>query len=792
MRQIIFTLLLLVCTTTIIAQNQLYSVKGQVISKSTREPIPYAAVVLEEDSSKGSSTDEEGRFEIVDVKPGIYRIGAYSLGYEPTISAEYIISAKSSPVEIVMSESPNKIDTLVVTRSLFQNIAQSPVSLRRIGLQQIEKSAGANRDLSKVVQSYPGVAFVPASNRNDLIIRGGSPSENKFYVDGFELPNINHFSTQGASGGPVGIINADLVREIDLYSGAFPVSKSGALSSILDIRLRDGNSEEQNFKATVGASEVALSGSGHLSDKTNYIFSVRRSYLQLLFKALGLPFLPDFYDAQFKSRTKLTTQDELTFLFIGGLDDMSINGDATSETAEYILSYIPRIKQHTYTAGASYRHFSGSNAFGLYLSHSYVYNENIKYQDNDESSPDNLLIDLRSTEHWTNLRNENRSYLGDWTLRYGAKVGYNDYSTTSFARYWSSGEAYSNDYDATLGFWDWGIFAGAEYTSTQIPLSGSIGIRADGSNYSSTTSQMLDQLSPRASISYRLSDKLSLNAGSGIYHQLPPYTALSYSEQGAFVNRELSYIGIWESTLGAEYQPRREMNFTLEGFYKDYSDMLLSIEDNIPLADKGTDYGSVGNEALSQGVDGRAYGVELMARSEISGRLSAVGSLTLYRSEYRIDRESGYVPSAWDNKYILSLNTTYNLRRNWSVAAKINAIGGAPYTPYDVERSSYVEAWDTNGRGYLDYTKYNSERLPAYWQCDIRVDKSYYFERWGLSLYLDIQNLFISTFKGADILLSTGEVENPLDSPSEQKYIMKYIANESGTMLPTLGVSIEF
>ncbi len=779
--------MLLLCggiTSATYSQEQRYNVRGSVYNELSRAAVPYATVVVEGAPTYGASADSLGRFEIVGLPAGIYRFEAYSLGYKGGISAEYIISAKMPTIEIGMRESTRSVDSVVVIRSTLSRVVQSPVSMQQIGVQLLERTAGANRDLSKVVQNFPGVAFSPASYRNDLIVRGGSPSENRFYVDGFELPNINHFSTQGASGGPVGLINADLVRQIDLYSGAFPISTDGALSAVLDIELREGDPEQQKFKATVGASEVGLSGSGHFSDKTTYIFSARRSYLQLLFSALGLPFLPDYIDALFKSRTQLSKSDQLTFLVVGALDDMRLNGSASSESAEYILGYLPEIKQNTITLGASYSHFSGSKSYNLSLSHSYVYNSNLKYQDNDKSLSENLILRLTSTERWTTLRNENRSYMGNWIVRYGAKVGYNHYSTASFTP--------SNEYNAKLGYAAWGIYAGGEYTDPDDRYTGSVGVRADGASYSVRTSQMWRQLSPRGAFSIALSDYAALNGSSGLYFQLPQFTALSYSEQGEYINSALSYIRVWESTVGVEYRPRTTLKVSLEGFYKDYGNLLLSTADNIPLSDKGNDYGTIGNEALTQGVDGRSYGAEIMARWQIPSKLSAVASLTLFRSEYRVDQQDGFHPSAWDNKVILNASCSYNLPRNWAVAAKIGAIGGAPYTPYDLELSSLVEVWDTNGTPLRDYSVHNSERNEGYWQLDLRIDKNYYYNGWSMGFYLDLQNLFVNKYTAAEIPISTGVVENPLAALEEQRYQMKYIKNESGVLLPTLGIFFEF
>ena len=196
--------------------------------------------------------------------------------------------------------------------------------MRRIGIEQIEKNAGANRDISKVIQSLPGVGSA-STFRNDIFVRGGGPSENRFYIDDIEIPNINHFTTQGASGGPAGILNVDFIREVDFYSSAFPASKGNALSSVFEFKQIDVNSDKPNFKATLGASEVSLTTMAPLGEKTGLIASVRHSYLQFLFDALGLPFLPTFTDFQFKTKTRINSRNELNFLGVGAIDKFKLN-----------------------------------------------------------------------------------------------------------------------------------------------------------------------------------------------------------------------------------------------------------------------------------------------------------------------------------------------------------------------------------------------------------------------------------------------------------------------------------
>ena len=337
-KHILLTLSLLLCNVCIYAAAVNYSVRGKVIDKQSRQPVAYANVVVAGIPGKGASTDSLGIFRIEQIPPGIYRFEATLIGYKSAVTSEYLVSASTPFIEIEIEEDENMLSAIVVTPSPFRKTVESPVSMRIIGLQEIEKSPGGNRDISRIVRAYPGVSFSPIGYRNDLIVRGGSPSENRFYMDGIEIPNINHFATQGASGGPVSIVNADLIREISFYTGAFPANRSGAMSSVLDFRLRDGNPDKQTFKATLGASEVSFSGNGHLSDKTTYLFSIRQSYLQLLFKALGLPFLPNFIDGQFKLKTKLSAHDELILLGLVGIDKMKLNTKANNEKSCNIRS----------------------------------------------------------------------------------------------------------------------------------------------------------------------------------------------------------------------------------------------------------------------------------------------------------------------------------------------------------------------------------------------------------------------------------------------------------------------
>lgn len=786
--------LLLFCNITIsfLLAQPVHQVKGTVIDKSSRQPLEFINVMIV-GLNKGGVTNAEGKFSIGQVPPGIYRLQASAIGYKTVTTPEYILSTRDLHIQIEMEENQTELEGVTVTASPFRRDIESPVSLRIIGLQEIEKSPGANRDISRIVQSYPEVAFSPIGYRNDLIVRGGSPSENRFYLDGVEIPNINHFSTQGASGGPVGILNADLIREVNFYTGAFPTDKGNALSSVLDFKLRDGDMERNSLKATLGASEVSLASNGHLGKKTSYLVSVRQSYLQFLFDMLGLPFLPTFTDAQFKLKTRFDARNELTVLGLGGIDKMKLNTKADDEDNEYILSYLPKIQQETFTLGAVYRHYAGAHVQSVVASHSYLNNRNTKYQQNDESDPEHLMLRLRSTEQNTQLRLENSSSFRNWKVTVGTSLDYSQYSNTTFQKVYTD-RAQTFDYHTYLGIMRWGLFGTVNYTSIDERFTASLGLRADANNYSAAMKDLSDQLSPRLSLSYQLTEHWSLSGNAGLYYQLPPYTALGFkNNNGLYANKyALRYMQVSQGSVGLNWRKGDTFEVSVEGFYKDYDKIPLSVADGIPLTCKGNDYGVIGNELLTSTAQGRSYGAELLLKWLVAKKLNLASSFTLFKSEYRTDKESEYIASAWDNRFIFNLRGTYNLPRHWSVGMKVSCIGGAPYTPYDADKSSLVTAWNAQGKPYYDYTRYNEERLPAFTQVDIRIDKTFYLKRCMLGFYIDLQNIAGSKLKQADVLMSTGVIKNP-DAPiAEQRYVMKSLKQESGTLLPTLGITFEY
>ncbi|MCB0817582.1 MAG: TonB-dependent receptor, partial [Flavobacteriales bacterium] len=297
------------------------TIQGIVRDARTREALPFVNVALE-GTTVGGTTDLEGRYTIADVAPGLYNVAASSVGYEPKLAYEVqVTAARTVFLDFELEPTATELKEVEITRQPFQRTQESPLSLRTIGTAEIMRFPGGNRDISRVVRALPGVAST-TSFRNDIIIRGGAPNENRFYLDGIEVPTINHFSTQGSSGGPVGLINVQFVREVDVITGAFPAARGNTLSSVFEFKQPEGNREKPEFTFLMGSSDVAFTFDGPTGRNASTIISVRRSYLQFLFQALKLPFLPTYNDAQFKHTIRLGKNDRLTFIGLGAFDEV--------------------------------------------------------------------------------------------------------------------------------------------------------------------------------------------------------------------------------------------------------------------------------------------------------------------------------------------------------------------------------------------------------------------------------------------------------------------------------------
>jgi hypothetical protein len=782
---------------SIVASAQSGSIKGRVFNVKNNDPLPFTNIIIS-GSTIGSVSDLDGNFVFSGLKPGYVKLEASAIGFDRILTEEILITnAKTASLDIPMKEVAVEITGVEITASVFKRVEESPVSLKSLGIAQIEKSPGANRDISKVIQSLPGVAS-SVSFRNDIIVRGGGPSENKFLLDGIEIPNLNHFATQGASGGPAGIINTDFLRDVDFYSGAFPASRGNTLSSVIDMKLIDGNPDRMVYRATLGASETAFSLNGPVSNNTNLLFSVRRSYLQFLFSAIGLPFLPTFTDYTLKVKTKFNVHNELTIISIGALDKSVLNTGIKNPTEEqqYILNYLPVNDQWNYAIGANYRHYRDNSYSTLVISRNMLFYGAYKYLNNNENDPNGKVLDYSSYETENKIRYEEVARKNGYKITYGAGMEFAKYSNRTIQQVFipaGPDTITEINYSSDLDFFKWNLFGQLSKGYINEKLMLSLGVRADANSYSTQMSNLLDQFSPRFSASYALTSKLMANFNVGRYFQLPAYTTMGYRlPDGELLNKTngLRYIQADHLVAGFDYRRNEKSKITLEGFYKWYNYYPFSLRDSVSLASKGADFGVTGAEGVIPVSKGKAWGAELYYREKLGRLFDVTVSYTWVRSSFE-DKHGDFIPSAWDNRSILNLTALATLRKNWDIGVRWRFVGGAPYTPYDLERSSLIEAWDATGQGYLDYNKYNTSRVNVFHQLDLRVDKQYFFNKWSLNVYLDIQNLYNFKAQQPDVLVQVRDENGQPVLKDPLNYQLKYLPSESGTVLPTVGIIVE-
>lgn len=795
------------------------SLTGSVKDKLSQEALIGATVRLE-GTDIGAVTDLDGNFRIAEIPPQTYNVTAVYLGYTQLTKFNVVITTgNANQLNFELEPDSKALGEVVISENKSVRIAslETPLSIQNLSAEEIKSNPGGNFDISRVVQALPGVGGVAGTGggfRNDLVIRGGGPTENVYYLDGVEIPVLNHFSTQGAAGGPTGMLNVSFIEDVTLSSSAFNARYDNALSSVLQFRQRDGNPERFQGNVRISATEAALTTEGPLgkkNGKTTFLASARRSYLQFLFEGLGLPIRPDYWDFQYKIAHKFDAKTTLTILGVGAIDDFYFEApkDATPENM-YILSATPGVNQWNYTQGFSLKRLIDNGYWNLTFSRNMLDNQLDQFADNTDGQQDDeskRILGIKSQESENKLRFDYNRFLGDWKFSGGAMGQYVKYNNDSYTRVRaevvdSAGNviqpAVVSNFFTAIDFFKFGFFGQVSRTFLSNRLGMSAGIRADGNTFTDDGANLLNTLSPRFSLSYAVSSRWKINASLGRYYKTPIYTVLGFrDESGALVNKDQPYTRTDHYVAGLEFVPKPSLRFTLEGFYKQYADYPVSVFNGISLANLGGGFGILGNEKVTADGTGETYGMELFVQQKLNKNLFFTGSYTLFWSKFS-NSDGQLVPSAWDNQHLLSLLAGYKLPRNWEAGVKFRYQGGVPYTPYDLEASRLNYA--TLGTGVLDYKQINTLRVGNFSQLDIRIDKKWNFRRATLDVFIDIQNLLntvnpappVYTFKrtadGSDFLTTDGQ---PLRSDGSNA-IPLLLENTEGSLLPSVGVIVEF
>jgi hypothetical protein len=738
-------------------------INGRITDKITQQPIIGGIVEIIQITLK-TGTDENGYFILSDIPVGIYSVKFSSIGYKSLIK-DFISVNSGSSLNLLAELELASTDEINVEAERFEKPVDISNSFKNLSFEEIRRSPGGFEDIGRVIQTLPGVSFVN-DGRNDLIVRGGSPAENLFLVDGAPIKNINHFGSQGATGGPASIIDLNFIREVNFLTGGFPAKYGDKLSSVIDIKLREGN--RKKFMGNLNLSATGLGGilEGPIgsSQKGSWLFSVRRSYLDFVFNAVGFGFIPEYNSMQLKGVYNLNEHNILTVNAVGNLDKVSFNNDKLDDRQKN--ENILKNNQYGYTYSLElFTLLSDKSYSNINLSRSY---SNFDYSGRDASFIEKFKNQSVESENvlkveYNLLPNKNTEIATgiEWRIINFANV-IKTAQDTLYTLNPNTGSRYilpALDFNTDYTTYKASAFLQVTQKIFKI-FKFNLGLRYDYFDFI----KKKNLVSPRASATVSLRSNLNLNFSYGVFYQSPSYVWLVSNSQ----NRDLKNIRADHYIAGIEYLPAKDARFTIEVYYKKYSDYPAStLRPYFVLANNGGNYENTSNFGLepliSAGV-GYAKGIELFFQKTLSEVLYATVNISLFKARYTsldgIERKSDF-----DNGLLFVSNGGYIAGKGWELSAKFRYFGGRPYTPIN------------SADGSQSISQYNSARLPDYYSLDVRADKRWNFKKWTLVTYVDIQNI-------------TGKKN--ISGYQWNKYTKVIDSNKSIGVFPTIGINAMF
>lgn len=756
--KLILTSIFFLFLSTFLYSQNFGVITGKITDKANNKPLTGINIRLV-GTDKGAVSNKQGEFTIKNLEPGIYSLLISGVGFLPnSIPNISVTNAKPVDLDVEMKETVIETKAIEVVADYFDKTIENSISTQSLNSQDIRRSPGSQEDVIRATQLLPGVG-ISSAGRNDLVVRGGAPFENLFVVDNFEVPNINHFGTQGSSGGPLSLINIDFVSDVQFSSGAYPVKYGDRTSSITQIYLRSGNEDAFGGQLNLSATGFGLNLEGPVSNKGSYWFSARRSYLDLIFKAAGFAFIPEYWDFQGKVNYNINSKNQISFLTITALDYVTLNNDNQENITKNSKVAAPNQKQ--YFSAITWKHFFENGYLNTTLGETLT-----KY--------DVIQNDTNGLDIFKNLSKEAETALKfDFFLQLNRKTNISFGNQTKFAssldydviipgslRYDSFGNQFPLNFDTS--------FKNIK-NDTYIDLSGSFssfqysaGIRYDYYN----NLQEKSYFSPRFSIGYQINDISLLSLSGGRFYQSPSYIWTIGDPE----NHKLNAIQADQIVFSFQHTPQSDIKVQIELYQKWYKDYPARVfRPYSVLSPSGFDditndipYGL--EPLLSQGT-GYSRGIELFIQKKFS-EIPIYGLISLTLSDTKFKSLKGdYIQGAYNTPVILNITAGYRLSQDWEIAAKFRFSTGLPTTPYD-------------SAGKLIITEYNQGvRLEDYHGLDLRVDKRWNFSNLSLITYLDIQNVYGRKNAAG---LRWNYQENKLE------------VQRSFGVLPSIGINFEF
>ena len=701
------------------------TIKGRVIDSEIKSPVSDVKIRIK-GTSRQAYTDVQGNFTLSHIPVDIYTL-EFSCRYYLTRTETDVIVKSNRIVQLMIELKLEKLreeKEIIVTAGYFASTDQQSSSTAAFSYEEIRRAAGAAGDVSRIISGLPGIARVN-DMMNNLVVRGGSPAENAFYIDNIEIPNINHYPTLGSTAGPIGLLNVDFIQDVRFHSGGFSPIYGNRLSSVMDISFREGNREEHDFQLDLSIMGLGMVAEGPVAQKRgSWMFSARRSYIDLLIDLMGSGVPVSWSDFQGKFNFDISPKNKLTFLGVLGIDD---SGTEKNDALQDKESFYGGLDTAEHTMGVNWLAMWGVKGY----SHTSVSQNYIRYRsDAYETVTERLFRQGKDSERILTFRNVNYYRMDDsHKFQIGLEVKHL--------------------------IWDYGFFIGAYtdilgntvpetkkdiHTSAQryslftqhiwnpdSKIAFKWGLRADYYSFNHNF-----HLSPRISLSYKISQRTSLAGAAGVFYQSLPPILLLQKER----NQDLPDPTAYHFVLGFRHLLTDNTRLSIEIYNKEYNHLPLDpAQPGLFIFDE-LFYGDFfsNHENLNAAGKARSSGIEIMLQKKLADKLYGVVSASYFRTRYR-DFLGIWRNRIYDNRYIFAVEGGYKVNKHWQLGLKWNYAGGAPFTPFDLEASQVANS------GIFDSLHINAKRLPVYHSLNIRMDKRFYFRTSNLVLYLSIWNI---------------------------------------------------
>ncbi len=700
-------------------------VLGRIIDLRTRESLLNVDVFLIELELRTKS-DESGMFVLPNLPPGRYSLHFSLQGYKTFLIERYQIPALSKDLLLVEMEpsAPRLSEEVTVIGRPPRTPHRNSLRPMNLDAEEVSRMPGTGEDLSRALRIMPGSSHV-GDLSNDLVVRGGSPWENGFFIDNMAIPNINHMQYQGGGGGFITMINTHFIEDIRFYTGGFSVAYGDRMSSITDVRFRRGNTSKRKTGFNVNTAGFGGSFEGPWAgDKGTLLLSLRRSYHDYVTNLVGYGVAPRFGDFHFKLTYDLNPSNRITLLNLYGDSKFAYDLEkALREGLNNSLYY----KTNQNTVGLNWLsswHKRGYSETSL----SYSFHKSIYSLSEVTSAAERLATDVRSAE--LNLRNINSFWFSENTqFEWGMEARY------EVIRFNNNFAERTNRWEILIpesselgeqGALKSGIFLA--YTHHPIPrLALSFGFRMDYFSYNRNW-----LFSPRLTTTWELSKKSNLSGSVGFFRQTLPLFLLAGSSQ----NEQKKDPIALHLVLSFNHEVSTHTFLSLTLYNKTYRHLpLVESSPDTLVMDKALNYGFY--QSYEEFVDtGVAYarGIEFLLKKQLMEKLYGLVSFTYFRSRFK-DFYGLWRNRLNDNRYLLSLVGGYHLNSKWQFSVRSTLAGGLPYSAINIERSTLYNKW------IIDQTQVNSRRYPVYFTLNVRVDRSFQFQHSNLKLYLSIMNL---------------------------------------------------